>query len=237
MSNIFDIFVHSNDLRYLHKDRNNNERQLFSEWYREQLYQYGIEVNYYINNFSLSGHDPVYGEEPLQRYGEPVKVVLATTLNEASLSLQQFGIMSEDEVGAFIHIDSFYQKFGEGQEPKAGDVFELEEYARHDRVGGRTGKIFEITQRMDQDINEINPIMGHYIWSIKAKRFDNSFEPTIPLEGKIDQVQDDIFSGRLGDLDTKSPDKIYDSEIDKESEKIFDYRVYIESDDNIYGDY
>jgi hypothetical protein len=237
MSNILDIFVHSNDLRYLDKDRNDNERNLFSGWYKEQLYQYGIEVNYYSNNYSLSGHDSIYGEEPLQRYSSPVKVVLATTLNESAISLQQFGIVSDDEVGAFIHIDAFYSIFGDGSEPKAGDVFELEEYARHDRVGGRTSKMFEITERLDQDISEINPIMGHYIWSIKAKRFDNSFEPVLPLEGKIDQVQDDIFSGRLGDTDVKSPDKVYTDEIDDESKKVFDYRIYIDSDDTIYGDY
>lgn len=237
MSNLSDMFVHSNDLRYLHKDRNDNERRLFSEWYKEQLYQYGIEVNYYVNSYSLSGHDSLYGEEPLQRYNDPVKLVLATSLNESSISLQQFGIISNDDVVAYVHIDAFYEVIGEGSEPKAGDVFELEEYARHDRVGGRTGKIFEITERLDQEINEINPIMGHYVWLIKAKRFDNSFEPTIPLEGKMDQVQDDEFSGRLGDQDEVSPEKVYDDNIGDMSKTIFDYREYIDSDDDVYGGY
>jgi hypothetical protein len=237
MASILDTFVHSNDLRYLHKDRNANERALFSGWYKEQLYQYGIEVNYFVNSYALSGHDSIYGEQPMQRFAPAKRVVLATTLNESAVSLAKFGIMSDDEVGAFIHIDAFYELFGTGEEPKAGDVFELEEYARHDRVGGRTGKVFEITERLDQDISEINPIMGHYIWSIKAKRFDHSFEPGAPIEGKMDQVYDGPFAGRLGDTDTTSPDKVYDDNADALGEKVFDYREYLDSDDSVYGGY
>ena len=46
--------------------------------------------------------------------------------------------------------------------PNAGDVFQLTEYG-DDRPGGKDGKIFEITERMDQMIGEINQLQGHYV--------------------------------------------------------------------------
>ena len=75
-------------------------------------------------------------------------------------------------------------------EPKSGDVFKLTEYGS-DRPGERDGKLFEITERLDQDINKINPLLGHYVWLLKAKRYETSFEPGLTAEKGNTQVFDD----------------------------------------------
>lgn len=112
-------------------------------------------------------------------------------------------------------------------EPNAGDIFRLEEYGS-DRVFPRKGNVYEITERLDQDIQKINPLMGHYIWLIKAKRFDYSFESNITPEGGSDQVDED---------------SIYDPYLTTDenwstiaSNDIFDYGDY-GGGDAVYGDY
>ena len=99
------------------------------------------------------------------------------------------------------------------------------------------GKKFEITERLDQDVNMINPILGHYVWLIKAKRFDFSFEPGINAEPRSDQVYDDTFSGRLpGGSNPATDDKVYDDNAEDSARSVFDYSEYGDNDD-VYGDY
>mgnify|MGYP001221206574 CR=1 FL=1 len=61
---------------------------------------------------------------------------------------------------------------------KLGLVFELTEYG-NDRPNNRQSKFFEITEKLDQDISQINNLQGHYVFLLKAKRLDYSFEPNI----------------------------------------------------------
>ena len=97
---------------------------------------------------------------------------------------------------------------------KASDVFDLSEFGE-DRPGGRGGKHFEITERIDQDVQQINPLIGHYVWLIKAKRHDYSFEPEIPRENVSTQVEDNVRQDSLN---------------------IFNYPDYGDNDD-VYGGY
>jgi len=143
--------------------------------------------------------------------------------------LSKFGLVSDDEVTAFVHISAFYDTFGYGAEPKSGDLFQLVEYG-NDRPGGRNGNIYEITQRLDQDIAQINPLMGHYLWLIKAKRFEYSFEPGVTPEAQNQQVFDDTV--RPG---VSGAEKNYNYDVNNTSKTIFDY---LQTDySNVYGGY
>jgi len=234
-------FYEQEQLRFSKKANNANERLNFEGWYDEQIQLFGQEVEYFSYNYTLTGHDPVYGEEPTATFRDAVKVIMLIELNESSLVLSKFGIQSEDDVTGFVSISSYYTLLSTDAdprpEPKAGDVFTLAEYG-NDRPGDRGGKSFEITQRMDQEVGTINPLMGHYIWMIQAKRLDYTFQPTLTAEKKSDQVTDSNFSGRLSGYTNPQTSTKIDStnDIDTESKNIFDYDD-IKDGDDIYGDY
>ena len=60
-------------LRYLNKGININERKNFSRWWKEQIDINGQEVDYYLNNATLSAMNPIYGEEPNTIFSDPKK--------------------------------------------------------------------------------------------------------------------------------------------------------------------
>lgn len=229
-------------IRHLHKTFNENERDLYNDWWQEQIFQFGTEVDFYTSNYSLTGHDSLYGEEPTREYADPIKMVMALELNESAIVLNQFGLVGDDEITGYIAIDTFYSQLStdtvSDPEPKSGDVFKLTEYGSLDRIGGRDGKIFEITDRVEQDVSRINPLIGHYIWLIKAKRYDYSFEPGLSAEGASDQVYDDSRSGLLsGYTQPESVGKKYTDDVQLQSKEVFDYDDYFESNDDVYGGY
>ena len=198
--------------RFTDKSIQASERVLYSNYWREQINQFGVKVNYYVNTYNTLSADNFYGEQPTQTFADPRNITLAVTLNENAITLSKFGFESDDEVTAYIHISSFYDEFytlssvfePEGiydryfhfnpvVEPKAGDVFELTEYG-NDRPNNRQSKFFEITEKLDQDISQINNLQGHYVFLLKAKRLDYSFEPNINFNDTGVQI-------RLADLD------------------------------------
>ena len=228
------VFRFNNGLRFSNKSTNVNERGNYSRWFKEQINMFGTEILYQPASTDLSTYDPLYGEDADQSFGDEVKMVMYIELNENALTLSQFGINSDDEVTAYIHIDNFYKAMGgvnspkEGDvEPKAGDIFRLSEYG-NDRVFPRSGSLYEVTERLDQDIQKINPLMGHYIWLLKAKRFDYSFEGNVEAEGGSKQVDEDsIYDPYLLEDDAWSA---------LTSNEIFDYGDY-GGGDSVYGDY
>ena len=178
--------------RFTNKSIQASERLLFSNYWREQINQFGVKVNYYVNTYNTLSADNFYGEQPTQTFAEPREVTLAVTLNENAITLSKFGFDSDDEITAYIHISSFFDEFeslssvfdpmdhisnekitqgvydryfnfGPVVEPKAGDVFELSEYG-DDRPNDRQAKFFEITEKLDQDISQINNLQGHYVF-------------------------------------------------------------------------
>ena len=163
---------------------------------------------------------------------------MAVELSETSPILAKFGLTSDDDVTAFFHVDSFTASFGLATaEPNVGDVFELSEYG-NDRFGGRGPKKLEITQRLDQEVSKINPLMGHYVWLLTAKRHDFSFEPGLSAEKASTQPADTSYVGRLScGENPATPQSSYINDIDAASKEIFDYDAYEDSDDNVYGDY
>ena len=221
-------FVDNDCIRFSDKANNQSERNLMSNYWREQINLYGQKVSYYVNTFSTLSADLLYGEQPTQQFAPPQLITIALNINDNALMLSKYGLLSEDEVTAFVHISSFYATFN-GTEPKSGDVFQLSEYGS-DRPGGRDGKFFEITERLDEDIAQINVLAGHYVWLIKAKRFEWSFEPGLSGEAVNSQVYDD----------TKNPtasgaNKPYTYSADVASKQIFDYSQTDYSD--VYGGY
>lgn len=217
-------------LRLTDKENNQCERQVYSNYWREQIDMYGQKIDYYLNKTSTLSADNIYGEEPLAGFLPPRSIIAGIKLTENALILSKFGFQSDDQVTAYIHISSFYAVFPPYTEPKAGDVFKLTEYGS-DRPGERDGKMFEITERVDQDNSQINPLMGHYVWMLKAKRFDYSFEPDIVFEKGSSQVHDDTGYGTIsgtgtstinerpssypGDADTVSREQVFNMDINK----------------------
>jgi hypothetical protein len=224
-------------VRYLDKDSNAGERQLYSGWYKEQICQFGTGIKYQRASTDLSDYDPLYGESSTQTFGTPIDLVVYMELNENALTLQQFGLQSDDDITIFVHIETFYEAMGgtgnpwtdtSGIEPNAGDIFRLEEYG-NDRVYPRKGNVYEVTQRIDQDIQaKLNPLLGHYIWMLKGKRHDYSFEQNVEPEGGQRMVDEDsIYDPYLQNAETWSTIR---------PKEIFDYGDY-GGGDAVYGDY
>ena len=248
----------TDDLRYLNTDRTRQERELYAQYFIEQTNQFGIEVDYIVNNYQLSAHDMMYGEHTTKDFDDPVKMVMYVIFNDDSIILNQFGIESQGDITAFIPISSYEAIFGEGSEPKSGDLIKLSEYGSTNRPNGRNAEIFEITHRDDQNIQQTIPLMGHYAWMIWAKRYDYSFENNVEPEKVLNQINDDErwykngfithegevvtyngvpVSGETGNRELSSITKTYDSSADELGEIIFDYDENIKSDDDVYGDY
>ncbi len=207
-------------LRITDKENNAQERQVYSNYWRELIDTYGQKVLYYRNMYNILSANNIYGEDTLRNYDKPRALIMAVQLSENALVLSKFGFQSDDAITAYVHISTFHAVYPTFYEPKAGDVFKLVEYGS-DRPGERDGKLFEITERVDEDNSKINPLMGHYVWMLKAKRFDYSWEPDAPIERGSQQVHDDTFYGTLtgaipakreesypGDADTVSKEEV-----------------------------
>jgi hypothetical protein len=170
-------------LRYLNKQNNQNERNLFNYWWREQININGTEVNYWSNQTSLTGINVLYGEEPNAGFAASQKLIVLVNLNSDSYLLSKFGIVADSDMNGVIHPIDFEEKFGTGSEPKAGDLIEMVEYGS-DRIHfpKRGATVFELTEVIDEYV--INPNSSHNVWFWKAKRYDYSYENGGPGSGQ-----------------------------------------------------
>lgn len=225
------------DVRYLNKSISYNERENYHHWFDEQIKMFGQLVDYFTLNYQLSAHDAVYGEQPNASYAASKEVVMMIDLSETSIVLGNFGLQSDDEVTAFITISSYKVAYGDDAEPKAGDVFQLSEYGS-ERHGDRGAKTFEITERRDQDVSQLNPLIGHYVWQLKARRVDFTFQPGLSAEIGSSQVTDGDSTGlKSGYNQTASPAKTDSTnDVDTDGQNVFDYSN-IDDGDDVYGDY
>ena len=223
------------------------ERAIFGSLFRELINNFGVEINYYINGFNLSAMNALYGEHPTQEYYGPIVIKSYVELEEG-ISLSQYGMMSDDELTAYISIKEFTDKFalssylftdnGQRVEPKSDDLIEITSLGC-DRPGDRGSKIFRVTQALDQSVQEgINPLMGHYVWKLNAKRYETSHETNSPMEPGDDQVYDNTHSGKIESSlfpTLSTPQKLYDYNVDTESKtNVYDMD---RTNNNIYGDY
>jgi len=135
-------------------------------------------------------------------YGVGIEFITSEIEKQKLDTENGFDLRTETPVG-------FETQFNQIQ-PKAGDVFIMSEYGEG-RPGERSGKQFEVTEVLDQDIARINQLGGHYVWLIKAKRFDYSFEPGLSAEKGSQQVYENAFNGSLsGGVQDVSETKKYD---------------------------
>lgn len=222
--------------RFLDKQNNANERGLFNSWWTEQIYQYGMKVDYYTHGYSLTAHDFMYGEDPTSKFGTPTELVVVTDVSNDSMILSKFGITSTADITIFFPIQAFHNIFGANAEPKSGDLIWLKEYGA-DRPGGREGQVYEVNERDDEVINAINQLMGHYVWCFKGTRFDYSFENGAKKEAKNDQVYDNAANGIIDStVQPTSAPKVYTDDSTTSGKKIFDYgKEGVKTD--VYGEY
>lgn len=209
-----------NDVRFLNKSINKNERENYSKWWKELIEHYGTSVSYYTHGYSLSSHNFLYGEDPTSRFIKVNNVILLTDITNDSLMLSKFGIMADCDMTCVAHISSFYDKFGQGFEPKAGDLIQLTEFAS-DRPGNRAAPIYEITERDDEYLPMTNPLIGHYVWYIKCKRFEYSYEPGVDMSPVNIQINDD---GQYGTIEGETIEVVqpYLQTIEETANTIFD---------------
>lgn len=246
------------------------ERAIFKSGFEETIQNYGVEFNYYINGFNLSAMNVLYGEHPTQEYSGPF-VIKAYMELEESVSLSRWGMDSDDELTAYIGIQSFTDTFiqymvneqglsvtddsgnpltvdtialnffrdnGQRIEPKSDDLMEVTALGC-DRPGNRGAKIFRITEVLDQSVSSgINPMLGHYVYRITAKRYESSHETNAPQEQGNSQVYDNNFSGKFSSVlfpTLTSDEKVYPFDIDQISEEsVYDMS---KNDTGIYGEY
>jgi hypothetical protein len=212
-----------NNVRYLNKNNNANERENYARWWKEQIEHYGTSVTYFTHGYALSSHNFLYGEDPTSRFGKIEDVIMLTDITNDSLMLSKFGIMADCDMTAVVHISSFYEKVGCGFEPKAGDLIQLTEYGA-DRPGGRSAPIYEITERDDEYLPMTNPLIGHYVWYIKCKRYEYSFEPGVETGPNNKQLSDGGDYGRLAG--GENPEELfqpYPDSVQNSAKCIYDY--------------
>jgi len=188
------------------------EQLIFDQSFKDLINNFGIPIDYYINTFNLSAADLLYGEDfgsstsgAPQFKGPLTGVQMYIELSDDAVNLSKFGFDPGDEFTAFVHISTFataasayfnYSSVGQSIEPKAGDVIDLKVLGC-DRPNGRGSVKYEITERMDQDLSVLNPILGHYIYRLRGKRYQSSFESGLSSELVNEQIYDNSFSGVL----------------------------------------
>ena len=172
------------------------EQLIYESSYSDLINSYGVPINYYVDTFNLSSADLLYGEHPTRAFKGPFVLQMYIELTENSINLSKFGFASDDELTGYLHINTFtatmsslvnYSEFNQVIEPKSGDIIELTALGC-DRPNGRGSKWFEITERVDQDIAQLNPLLGHYVYRVRAKRYEHSFEVGLSGEKQNQQI-------------------------------------------------
>tara|TARA_R110000765_G_scaffold1890_4_gene5184 strand:- start:2577 stop:3365 length:789 start_codon:yes stop_codon:yes gene_type:complete len=237
--------------KFIGGDNFQAEQHVFDLAYRDLINGHGIEIAYYVNTFTLSSANLLYGEDPTAVYTDAINMQMYVELSQDALALSQFGFDPGDEFTGFVHIETFKNQLSaeayyatqgalSAVEPKSGDLIEVTPLGC-DRPDGRSAKIYEITERVDEDISSINPMLGHYVYRVRAKRYEPSFEPNAPQEGRNEQVYDGsqfgVLSSNIQQMLSAdvSEAKAYDYDIDTVSKT--DVYDMDQNDTDIYGGY
>jgi len=97
--------------RYVDKETTGNEQYLFSNYYREQIAQYGTRITYYVNAYNVLSADNFYGEDPTQSYMPGIDVNVIVELTENANILSKFGFQADDQITIRMHISAFQEAF------------------------------------------------------------------------------------------------------------------------------
>jgi len=207
------------NLRFLNKVNNQNERNNFSSWWYEQISIYGQDVLYFNNNTSLSAMNILYGEQPEAGFGDGKNLIVLLNITNDSYIMSKFGIVADSDMTGVIHPKHFTAMYGVSSEPRTGDLMYMAEFG-NDRLNypRRGPTVYELTEVVDEF--QLNALGGHYVWFFKAKRYDYSFEPNSPGSGV----------GNTPNNDNDILEQLADSNFNYQEENPC-------SKPNVYGDY
>ena len=255
--NIFAGVYQPNCTSFANPNNFQAERTIFNSLIDEKINNYGVDIDYYVHTYNTETDDNFYGENLDNQFFGPTTLRVQQDYSHKGLSLPIMGYDADDEVVFYIGIDTFTERLSSTNihelnnqriEPKADDVFVISTFGC-DRPNGRTAKKFVVTEVLDEDPEELNILMGHYVWRVTAKRFDYSFEEGVPHVNEHQQVYDNNFTGVLSSsIDVNqlsSSPKSYDYDVDEDVETdilpqdIFDQEFYgnTQESSSEYGDY
>ena len=225
------------------------EQLVYNQAFSDLINNYGIPISYFVNTFNTLSADMLYGQETTQKFFGPIEMQMYIELSDDAVNLTKFGFDPGDEFTAFVHISSFTTSVS---------LISLSALGC-DRPNGSGEVVYQITERMDQDMSVLNPALGHYVYRLRGKRFNYSFENGLSARGDDgnqwpqsepanEQVFDNSFSGVLSSTLTSqasSEGKTYPTsalsgkhnpyDIDTISKKdVLDMSV---NDTDIYGSY
>jgi len=204
-----------------------------------QMYVELTEPAVNLSKFGFASDDEMTGFLHIQTFMDAVsgKRFYIRTSTGNILSINEYFSQNKRAVGINDTLMSQFTTNGQVLEPKSGDLIQLSPLGC-DRPNGRGAKIFEVTERVDQDVASLNPLMGHYVYRLRAKRYEYSFEPGAPQEQQNQQVFENAFSGKKSSTITgqvSSAPKSYPGDVDTESQtKVFDMTA---NETDIYGTY
>ena len=224
-------------LRYLDKsqDRSRSERQLMSDYYREQIAINGFKCIYYRAGFEVNDRNTIYGEDTTSMFSASAEMIVYVDAPTINMSIVQFGWYSQDDVTFYIHQDAFTETFAtSGQTnpiPKAGDKLQFKEF---------DNTIYEVVFRDDTPPPNAN-LIDYYTYVFNGKR--QVYDGIDGVPDDKDLNMEDSVTDRFNlpnDTEPQIPD---DSDcfpgdnksIQNESDRIYDYEP--EDEDAEYGGY
>lgn len=247
----FPGMLNCKNVRFTDVDNLSTEQFLFDGYWKELINLYGVGLKYQVHRYDKTQADNLYSEHISQEYADPIEIVGLVELQENAVSLSKYGFVTDDSITLYLHIQTYtdtFEPLGIYQEvnqkyiaPKAGDIFELYEFGKT-RPLGLGGKKFIVTERTDQDVGiNINQLAGHYVWVVKAKRYDPSYEPNVDEEPESYQIFDEDYTGRIVDnvelKEQPSEQKQYNYSVEEENTRnVFDYIKQL-IDTSVYGTY
>jgi len=201
-----------------------------------------IPVKAYIE---VSMQSPIYAIAGFDSSDTLTAFIHINTFTSTFSSLSVFGeylvtennlqILTED--GQPIYIGGVDRPYA--VEPKAQDKIIIYPLGCN-RPNDRGAKIFEVTEVLDEDTAQLNPIMGHYVWRIKAVRSEFNSITNEPRESENNQISDSSFFGKLSSSmfpENIGEPKNYTQNSDEEvQQKIFPPSTS-GNDGSIYGKY
>jgi hypothetical protein len=224
------------------------EQAIFNSGFEQLIHNFGVSIGYCVNNFSMEDMNNIYGEHTTMYWLDPIPIKAYIQLDEQSPIYAIAGFDSSDTITAYIHINTFtatfsglsaYSEPNYPIEPKAQDKIIVYPLGCN-RPNGRGAKIFEVTEVLDQDTAELNPIMGHYIWRIKGVRSEFNSATNEPRENENNQISDSSFFGKLSSSmfpELTGDNKRYEQNSDDYvKEKVFPPSTS-GNDGSIYGQY
>lgn len=182
------------------------ERVIFNSQFGEMINNYGVTIGYMVNTFEPDQMNSAYGEHTTMYWLSAEEIKAYIQMENGSSIYALAGMNSPDTLTLYLHIDEFETKFGSLSyfqnhpvEPKAQDKIIVYPFGC-DRPNGRSAKIFEVTEAMDEDQSELNPVMGHYVWRLKAVRSEHNSTTNEPREAFNQQIADNSFFGKLSSV-------------------------------------